>query len=129
FIKKKVKPNFKLLGQKLGKKMKHANEILASLPQQEILKLERNAAIELEIDGEPVPIALGEVELISEEIPGWQVANENDLTVALDVNVTETLREEGYARELVNRIQKLRKDLDFSVTDHIDVSIEKNNEI
>jgi isoleucyl-tRNA synthetase len=129
FIKKKVKPNFKLLGQKLGKKMKQANEILASLPQQEILKLEKSGVIELEIDGEKIPITLAEVELISEDIPGWQVANEGDLTVALDVNVTGTLREEGYARELINRIQKLRKDLDFSVTDHIDVSIEKNNEI
>ena len=129
FIKKRVKPNFKVLGQKLGKKMKQANELLTSLPQQEILKLEKTGIIELEIDSEKIPIIISEVELISEDIPGWEVANENELTVALDVNVTETLRQEGYSRELVNRIQKLRKDLDFNVIDHIDVLIERNNEI
>jgi isoleucyl-tRNA synthetase len=129
FIKKRVKANFKLLGQKLGKKMKQANEVLSSLPPQEILKLEKTGAIELEIDGEKIPIAINEVELISEDIPGWQVANESDLTVALDVSISEILRQEGYSRELVNRIQKLRKDLDFNVTDHIDVLIEKNDEI
>ncbi|HYV90367.1 MAG TPA: isoleucine--tRNA ligase [Chitinophagales bacterium] len=129
FIKKRVKPNFKLLGQKLGKRMKQANELLSSLPQQEILKLEQKGSIELEIDGEKIPIEIKEVELISEDIPGWEVANESELTVALDVSITEILRQEGYSRELVNRIQKLRKDLNFNVTDHIDVLMEKSDEI
>lgn len=128
-VKKRVKANFKLLGQKLGKKMKQANEILSSLPQPEILKLEKAGSLELEIEGEKIPVLLQEVELISEDIPGWQVANEGDLTVALDVNITEALREEGNARELVNRIQKLRKDLDFNVTDRIDVFIENTSQI
>jgi len=81
------------------------------------------------VDGEEVEILLGEIDLISEDIEGWQVANEGDLTVALDITITEMLRHEGYARELVNRIQKLRKDLNFNVTDRIQVLIGKNEEI
>src|SRR4030095_5381391 len=100
-----------------------------NLQQDEINLLELNGFIELHIDNEIVTITLEEVEVISEEIPGWQVANQGDLTVALDISVTESLKEEGNARELVNRLQKLRKDLDFNVTDRIDVSLEKHDSI
>ena len=129
YIKKKVKPNFKLLGQRLGKKMKAATELLGTLPPDEINLLELNGFVELYIDHEMVTINQAEVEVISEDIPGWQVVNEGDLTVALDVTITDSLREEGNARELVNRIQKLRKDLEFNVTDRIDVALQGNEGI
>jgi isoleucyl-tRNA synthetase len=125
-VKKKVKPNFKLLGARLGKKMKTANEQLLNLEQDQIQLIELEGFITLIIDDEPVDINLAEVEVISEDIPGWQVANQGEITVALDVTVTEELQEEGNARELVNRIQKLRKELDFNVTDKIDLLIEKH---
>jgi len=129
FIKKKVKPNFKLLGNKLGKKMKAVQELLSALNQDQIRGLESSGSITLKIDEEEVQIASGEVEVISEDIPGWQVASDGKVTVALDVTVTESLREEGNAREIVNQIQKLRKELDFNVTDRIEVELENRTEI
>jgi isoleucyl-tRNA synthetase len=129
FIKKKVKPNFKLLGSKLGKAMKSAQEKLTSLSQQEILSLEKSGSISLNLEGNVVEISLTEVDVISEDVAGWQVASEGGVTVALDSTVTETLREEGNAREIVNQIQKLRKELDFNVTDRIQVLIERKPEL
>ncbi|MGB3075879.1 MAG: isoleucine--tRNA ligase [Chitinophagales bacterium] len=128
-VTKKVKPNFKLLGARLGKKMKAVGEQLLTLHQDQIQMLELEGFIELRFDNEAVAINLGEVEVISEDIPGWQVANQGDLTVALDVTLTAELQEEGNARELVNRIQKIRKDQGFNVTDRITVSIERNEVI
>ncbi len=128
-IKKKAKANFKLLGQRLGKQMKGAADIIAVLTQKQISELEKNKSIELLVGHEPVQILLEEVEIISEDIPGWQVANKGELTVALDITVTEELKEEGNARELVNKVQKLRKDSNFNVTDRISVIIEKQPEI
>ncbi|MBK9730992.1 MAG: isoleucine--tRNA ligase [Chitinophagaceae bacterium] len=128
-VTKKVKPNFKLLGARLGKKMKAVGEQLLTLHQDQIQMLELEGFIELRFDNEAVVISLGEVEVISEDIPGWQVANQGDLTVALDVTLTAELQEEGNARELVNRIQKIRKDQGFNVTDRITVSIERNEVI
>src|SRR4030095_7662204 len=81
------------------------------------------------IEGEESPISLTEVEVISEDVPGWQVASQGNLTVALDITITESLREEGIARELVNQIQKLRKELDFNVTDRITVTLNSHSEI
>ena len=102
---------------------------MLKLEQDQIQLLELEGFLELVIDNEAVVINLNEVEVISEDIPGWQVANQGELTVALDVTITETLQEEGNARELVNRIQKMRKDLGYNVTDRIDVFIEKSETI
>ncbi|MFI5134528.1 MAG: isoleucine--tRNA ligase [Chitinophagales bacterium] len=129
FITKKVKPNFKLLGNKLGKKMKVAQQLLTSLGQDQIRSLEQFGSVLLKIEGEDVQILINEVEVVSEDVTGWQVASQGNLTAALDTTITESLREEGNAREIVNQIQKLRKELDFSVTDRIEVELEKRSEI
>ncbi|MCD2424048.1 isoleucine--tRNA ligase [Niabella pedocola] len=126
FIKKKIKPNFIALGKKLGAKMKAVSGALAAFTQEDISSLERNGLIELDINGEKVPIQLNEVDISSEDIPGWTVANKGALTVALDITITEDLKQEGDAREFVNRIQKIRKDSNFDVTDRINVQIDTN---
>ncbi|MCF3110936.1 isoleucine--tRNA ligase [Niabella sp. CC-SYL272] len=126
FIKKKIKPNFIALGKKLGAKMKAVSATLAAFTQEDISSLERNGLVELDINGEKVPIQLNEVDISSEDIPGWTVANKGALTVALDITITEDLKQEGDAREFVNRIQKIRKDSDFDVTDRINVQIDTN---
>ncbi len=126
-IKKKTKANFKLLGNKLGKKMKAAADLIAVFTQKQIAELEKNKSIQITIDTELVEVLLTEVEIISEDIPGWQVANKDDLTVALDITITEELQEEGNARELVNKLQKMRKDGGFNITDRVMLSIEKQD--
>jgi isoleucyl-tRNA synthetase len=128
FIKKKVKPNFKLLGSRMGKAMKSVQEQLSKLSQHEILSFEKSGSITISHDGVDFSISLAEVEIQSEDIAGWQVASEGGLTVALDTTVTESLSQEGNARELVNQIQKLRKELDFKVTDRIEVLLERRPE-
>lgn len=127
FISKKIKPNFVALGKKLGPKMKTVSAALAQFTQEDIGKLERNGSIELDIDGEKIPIAINEVELASEDIPGWTVASKGPLTVALDITITPELQQEGDAREFVNRIQKIRKDNNFDLTDKINVQIDTND--
>lgn len=126
FIKKKIKPNFVALGKKLGPKMKAVSNALAAFSQENISELERNGTIDLEIDGEKIPVLLDEVDISSEDIPGWTVANKGPLTVALDITLTDALKQEGDAREFVNRIQKIRKDSNFDVTDRISVQIDTN---
>jgi isoleucyl-tRNA synthetase len=128
-ISKKVKPNFKALGSRLGKKMKQVQEALALLDAKQIAAFESTGSVSLTIGGEEVKILLEEVTLLSEDVPGWQVSSEGQLTVALDITITDMLRSEGIARELINQVQKLRKELDFNVTDRIDVSIEHIPEI
>ncbi len=123
FIHKKIKPNFILLGKKLGAKMKAVSAALATFTQQDINKLEREGMVQIPIAGELLEISLEEVEISSEDLPGWMVANKGFLTVALDVTVTPDLEREGNARELVNRIQKIRKDQEFELTDRISVQI------
>ena len=123
FIHKKIKPNFVLLGKKLGTKMKAVSGALAKFTQQDIGKLEKEGKIQIPIDGENLEIVLEEVEISSEDVPGWMVASKGSLTVALDVTVTPELEREGNARELVNRIQKIRKDQEFELTDRINVQI------
>ena len=126
-IKKKAKANFKLLGQKLGKNMKAAADVIALFNQKEIADLERNKAITVLVNDKPVEILLEEVEIFSEDIPGWQVASKNELTVALDITISTSLQEEGNARELVNKLQKMRKDGGFNITDRVMLSIEKHD--
>jgi isoleucyl-tRNA synthetase len=127
FISKKIKPNFVALGKKLGAKMKSVAAALAQFSQENISELERESVIELDIDGEKIPIKIDEVEISSEDIPGWTVASKGSLTVALDVTITPHLQQEGDAREFVNRIQKIRKDSGFELTDKINVQIATND--
>jgi isoleucyl-tRNA synthetase len=126
FIKKKIKPNYVALGKKLGSKMKAVAEIISGMSQEDIAKLETEGSISLLVGSEPVVIFRNEVEIQSEDIPGWMVANKGDLTVALDISVTPELLREGNARELVNRIQKIRKDSGFDLTDRILVKLSEN---
>jgi isoleucyl-tRNA synthetase len=121
FIKKKIKPNFKALGIKVGKDMKVVAEAITNFNQEDIAKLEAEGSI-LILDTK-YPILLNDVEIIAEDVPGWQVANLGKLTVALDVTITDELKQEGISRELINRIQNLRKGKGFEVTDRINVKL------
>lgn len=123
FIRKKVKPNFVALGKKLGPKMKAVSTALAQFSQEDISRLEKEGEYNLSIEGEPVILQIAEVEISSEDIPGWTVAAKGSLTVALDVTVTPELEAEGNAREFVNRIQKIRKDSGFDLTDRVRVQV------
>jgi len=127
FIKKKVKPNFKVLGAKVGKDMKAVAEAIGNLTQHDIEKLEKEGNILLTTGNSLLathhPLLTTDVEIIAEDVPGWQVANLGKLTVALDVTITTGLKQEGIARELVNRAQNLRKTMGFEVTDKINVRI------
>jgi len=127
FIKKKIKPNFIALGKKLGPKMKAVSAALAAFGQHEIATIEKEGKFQLIIDGEPLELLLSEVDLAAEDIPGWSVASKGSLTVALDVTITEPLQQEGAAREIVNRIQNIRKDQGFELTDRIIVRITNND--
>ena len=120
---KRVKPDFKKLGPKYGKVMKALAAKITGLSQPEIAQFEKDGKIAIDLDGQQAEVELGDVEIISEDIPGWLVANEGNLTVALDITVTDELRQEGIARELVNRIQNVRKSKDFDITDKIIVTI------
>lgn len=120
-ISKKIKPNFKALGPKVGKDMKLVAEALSSLSQPDISRFENEG--EFIIPGTGYSIFLDDVEIVAEDVPGWQVANLGKLTVALDVTLTEELKKEGISRELVNRIQNMRKDQGFEVTDRITVFV------
>ena len=120
---KKVKCNFRTMGKKFGKMMKAIAAATAAFDQDQIAALENNGQTELDIDGQKVTIEATDVEIISEDIPGWLVTNEGNLTVALEVELTDELRNEGVARELINRIQNLRKESGLEITDHISVVI------
>ena len=120
---KKVKCNFRTMGKKFGKMMKSIAASMATLDQEQIALLEKNGLIELDIDGQKVSVDAVDVEIISEDIPGWLVSNEGNLTVALEVEMTEELRNEGMARELINRIQNIRKETGLEITDRIDITI------
>ncbi|HNU15414.1 MAG TPA: isoleucine--tRNA ligase [Chitinophagaceae bacterium] len=123
FISKKIKPNFVALGKKLGPKMKAVSAALAQFTQEDIALLEKEGQYNLSVDGEPVILQIAEVEISSEDIPGWTVANKGSLTVALDVTVTPELEAEGNAREFVNRVQKIRKDKGFDLTDRVEIKV------
>ena len=123
-LKKKVKPNFKALGPKFGKQMKDVAAAITAMTDEQLKELEQTGSLQLSVGS----IALSDVEVLTEDIPGWLVASEGGLTVALDVTVTDELRREGIARDFVNRIQNLRKDRDFDVTDKIRIELERNDE-
>jgi isoleucyl-tRNA synthetase len=129
FIRKKIKPNFVALGKKLGPKMKQVSAALSDFGQQEIRTLETAGQIKLDIDNEPLVILKEEVDIQSEDVPGWMVATKNALTVALDVTLTDDLEQEGNARELVNRIQRIRKDSGFDLTDRILVKLSQHDKL
>lgn len=122
---KSIKANFKTLGPKFGAKMKAIAAGISAFSQEDIAKIETDGRYVLDINGEKIEISLSDVEIITQDIPGWVVANEDDLTVALDTTITDALRKEGISRELVNRIQNIRKEQGFDVTDNIIVEIEK----
>ncbi len=125
---KRVKPDFKKLGPRYGKIMKQLAAKIAGMSQDDILQFEKEGKFAFDIDEQQAVIEIGDVEIISEDIPGWLVANEGRLTVALDITVTEDLRREGIARELVNRIQNIRKSSGFDITDKIHVKLTRNEE-
>lgn len=122
---KSIKANFKTLGPKFGAKMKAIASGISAFSQEDIAKIENEGKYALTIGEEQIEITLSDVEIITQDIPGWVVANEDDLTVALDTTITDILRKEGISRELVNRIQNIRKEQGFDVTDNIIVEIEK----
>ena len=125
---KKVKCDFKKMGPKFGKQMKAVAAAVAEMSQEAIAELEKNGSYTLQLDGADVVVEAADVEIFSEDIPGWLVANEGKLTVALDVTVTEELRREGVARELVNRIQNIRKSSGLEITDKIKITLSKNQQ-
>ena len=125
---KKVKCDFKKMGPKFGKQMKAVAAAVAEMSQEAIAELEKNGSYTLQLDGTDVLVEATDVEIFSEDIPGWLVANEGKLTVALDVTVTEELRREGIARELVNRIQNILKSSGLEITDKIKITLSKNQQ-
>ncbi|MCF8370236.1 MAG: isoleucine--tRNA ligase [Bacteroidales bacterium] len=126
---KKIKPNFALLGKRFGKLMKQAAAQINHFGQDEIREIEEHGKYILKIENEEHEITLAEVEIITQDIPGWLVANDGSITIALDITVSEELRAEGIAREFINRIQNIRKDSGFDVTDKINISIQKHDSI
>jgi isoleucyl-tRNA synthetase len=129
FIRKRIKPNYVALGKRLGSKMKAVASAISGLSQEDIMRFEKEGSFSLLIDSEPVILQIQEVEISGEDIPGWMVANKESLTVALDVKVTPLLISEGNARELVNRVQKIRKDSGFELTDRIVVKLSEHGEL
>ena len=126
---KRIKPNFKTLGPRYGRDMKAIAKAVAGLTQEDIQKIEREGEIVLELENKSIKLQLEDVEISSQDIEGWLVASSGSLTVALDVTITDDLRKEGIARELVNRIQNLRKESGFEVTDKIDIKFLKNKTV
>jgi isoleucyl-tRNA synthetase len=126
---KQIKPNFKALGPRFGKDMGLIAKEIQSFSQEQINTLDREGSFTLVLSGNSITLSLDDVEISSQDIPGWLVANANGITVALDIKITEDLRMEGIARELVNRIQNIRKDSGFEVTDKIEVRLEKNEQL
>jgi isoleucyl-tRNA synthetase len=126
---KQIKPNFKTLGPRFGKDMGLISKEIQSFSADQINEIDSNGSIVLQIAGNSITLTSEEVEITSQDIPGWLVANANGLTVALDITISEVLRQEGIARELVNRIQNIRKDSGFEVTDKIKVQLQRSGEL
>ncbi|MCK5815522.1 MAG: class I tRNA ligase family protein, partial [Flavobacteriaceae bacterium] len=124
---KNIKPNFKVLGPKYGKEMRFVGAAIQKFTAEDINKIEKEGVISVKINENFVNLSIEEVEIASQDIEGWLVSNQGNLTVALDVTITDDLREEGNARELINRVQNLRKDSGLDVTDRIKLSIQKNS--
>ena len=128
-ISKKIKPNFKTLGPKYGKLMKQIAGAISGFDQKAIAAIEQKGFLDVEMADQKISITREDVEIVTEDIPGWIVATEGQMTIALDIEVTEELRQEGLAREFINKIQNLRKDSGFEVTDRIAIKIERHDEI
>ncbi len=128
-IKKKVKPDFKKLGPRYGKLMKTITAEIGKFTQQDISELEEKGFRKIQAGDETIEISMDDVEVTTEDIPGWTVATDGNLTIALDIHITEQLKQEGIARELINKIQNIRKESNFSVTDRIRLQIRKNDTI
>jgi len=126
---KQIKPNFKTLGPRFGKDIGLISKEIQNFGQEQIAKLEREGELVMEIAGKSITLSQDDVEISSQDIPGWLVANSNGITVALDITISDELRKEGIARELINRIQNIRKDSGFEVTDKITVKMEKNPQV
>lgn len=126
---KSIKPNFKTLGPKYGKIMKQIAAVVTQFNQNDIQNFEKNSGAKLTVEGEKVVLDMNDVEIITQDIPGWLVATEGSITVALDITITQELKEEGIAREFINRIQNLRKDSGFEVNDRISLKILQHSEI
>ncbi len=126
---KQIKPNFKTLGPRFGKDMGLISKEIQGFEQDQIAKLERDGELVMDIAGKSITLSQDDVEISSQDIPGWLVANSNGITVALDITISDELRKEGIARELINRIQNIRKDSGFEVTDKITVKMEKNSQV
>lgn len=126
---KKIKPNFKKLGKEYGPRMKEVAGIIQSFGQEEIKQLEQKGSLPVSLSQGEVTLTLEDVEISSEDIPGWIVASENGLTVALDITITDELRKEGIARDVVNRVQNLRKDMGLEVQDKIKIDVQQSNEL
>ncbi|SFE42688.1 isoleucine--tRNA ligase [Sunxiuqinia elliptica] len=126
-IKKKIKPNFKTLGPKYGKMMKQIAGAVAQFSQEQIAELEKAESYALKLNEETIELSIADVEIMTEDIPGWLVATEGGMTIALDINLSEDLKQEGIAREFINKIQNLRKESNFEVTDRIYIKIEKHD--
>ncbi len=124
-LEKKVKCNFRVMGKKFGKLMKAVNEVVTAISQDQIAELEKNGTLTVVVEGESCLIERNDVEIISEDMPGWSVANEGALTVALDITITDELRNEGVAREIVKRVQSFRKESGFEITDRIRIVVEQ----
>ncbi|MGM0621211.1 MAG: DUF5915 domain-containing protein, partial [Bacteroidota bacterium] len=128
-ISKKIKPNFKVLGPKYGKQMKQIAGAVARFSQEDISNLEQTGQAEIQAGDDKIVLSKEDVEIQTEDIPGWTVATEGQMTIALDIHLTEDLKEEGIAREFINKIQNLRKDSGFEVTDRINISIMKHPDL
>ena len=126
---KKVKCNFRTMGKKFGKMMKSVNNVVTAMTQEQIAEIEKNGKITLAVEGQNVDIMLEDVEIISEDIPGWTIAQEGKFTVALDIEITPELKAEGLSRLVIKRIQTLRKDSGLEITDRINVVIEQREEM
>ena len=126
---KKVKCNFRTMGKKFGKLMKSVASAMDALTQEQIAELEKVGTISINVDGQDVVVEAADVEIISEDIPGWLVANEGNLTVALEVELNEELKNEGMARELINRIQNIRKESGLEITDRINVEVTPHDDV
>jgi isoleucyl-tRNA synthetase len=126
---KKVKCNFRTMGKKYGKLMKAVNAAVMGISQKQIAELESNGSITLDVEGNSTVIEAVDVEIISEDIPGWTIAQEGKITVALDIDITPELKNEGVSRLIIKRIQNIRKESGFEITDRIDVVIENHPDL
>ena len=126
---KKIKPNFKSLGPRFGKMMKPIVTAIGGLTTEDISRFEQKGTFTIQVEDQKVELGMDDVEIVSEDIPGWLVANEGNVTIALDITITKELRQEGIAREFINRIQNFRKESGLDVVDKIEIEIQQHNAI